>query len=238
MKLDISINLNDDCEIIVSDTTQYPTDLSNIVFIEFLCYQSYDDDEDTILPIERSKVINKTLNRSYRYKTGYDGYYKYSKYGIYSLEGLLQDGLYLIKDKIFIYNDKIYLGIANIADINTVTSNATLFTNWNDLRKYIGDKINYFSNIDLFTICKLEHCLFELEKKTLFDKLSKCSKLDCEDYTKVHDIRDFLFVSVFVLHWLIRHFKYLEAQRILESLATCGELCGSNNFISNKNCNC
>ena len=98
MKLDISINLNDDCEIIVSDTTQYPTDLSKIVFIEFLCYQSYDDDKDTILPIERSKVINKTLNRSYRYKTGYDGYYKYSKYGIYTYSD----------EVLFIYRDSYY----------------------------------------------------------------------------------------------------------------------------------
>lgn len=242
MKLNISININNQCEIIASDTTNYSTSLSNIVFVEFLCYSSYSDDETTLVPIVASKRItyadNTTLDRVYKYQTQYDGHYLYAKYGITKLESLLIDGTYQIKDKIFFYNDKIYLGISNTTDINLITANSLLITNWYDLHEYMGDKINYFSNIELFTICKLEHCLFELQKKTLFEKIAKCSKLNCEDNQETQNIRDFLFVSVYVLKWLIANFKYLEAQRILESLSACGQLCGSNNFISNKNCNC
>lgn len=240
MQLNVSINVNNDCEIIASDNTQYNN--NNIVLLEFLCYCAYDDDESTLLPIKDSKKIsyveNNTVERIYKYHTHYDGYYLYAKYGIYKVESLLIEDTYQIKDKIFFYDNKVWLGHNNVANLTDIKTNSEQIVNWYKLHDYVGDKITYYSNIDLFTICKLEHCVFELQKKSLFDKISKCSKLNCEDNQEIKDIRDFLFVSMYVLNYLIDRFKYLEAQRILESLSACGTLCGSENFTSNKNCNC
>lgn len=240
MQLNVSINVNNECEIVASDSTQYNND--NLVLVEFLCYAAYDDDEDSLIPIKGSKKVSQVsgnqTERVYKYKTNYDGHYLYAKYGIYKVESLLIDSVYQIKDKIFYYNDKIYLGKANVSNLNDIVSNSALISNWYKLQEYVGDKIQYYSNIDLFTICKLEHCLFELQKQSLFEKIANCSKLNCEKNQEIKDIRDFLFVSVYILNHLIDEFKYLEAQRILESLSACGQLCGHNDFTSNKNCNC
>lgn len=242
MQLNISININNNCEIVVSDNTNYVNSLSNIVFIEFLCYCNYDDDETTLIPISNSKKIsypdNLTLDRNYKYVTNYDGHYLYSKYGIQKLETFLIENTYQIKDNVFFYDNKVYLGLANVTKITDVVKNASVITNWYTLHNYINTKINYYSNIDLFTICKLEHCLFELQKQSLFEKISNCSKLNCEKNQELIDNRNFLFISMYVLNYLIDNFKYLEAQRILESLSTCGQLCKYNDFTSNKNCNC
>lgn len=109
MQLNVSINVNNDCEIIASDNTQYNN--NNIVLLEFLCYCAYDDDESILLPIKDSKKVsyveNNTVERIYKYHTHYDGHYLYAKYGIYKVESLLTEDTYQIKDKIFFYDNKV-----------------------------------------------------------------------------------------------------------------------------------
>ena len=131
MQLNVSINVNNECEIVASDSTQYNND--NIVLVEFLCYAAYDDDENSLVPIKGSKKVSQVsgnqTERVYKYKTNYDGHYLYAKYGIYKVESLLIDSVYQIKDKVFYYNDKIYLGKTNISNLNDVVSNSTLIVN-------------------------------------------------------------------------------------------------------------
>ena len=220
MKLNIDFNLSKyNCELITVDNTEYSTMLDKLIFIEFLCYFAYDDDEASLLPIKKSKKIssyNSDNNyRCYKYITDYDGRYIYTKYGIYNIEALLDNGEYKLKDKIFYYNDEIYLGLSNVSSLDNINSStAKLISNWYTLKDYI----NY-------------------QKQTLFKKIESCNKICKEDNEK--SLRDFLFISVYVLDYLVCIGNYAEAQRILESLSACGELCNDSVFISSTtNCNC
>lgn len=243
MKLNINLNLSKcSCELIAIDNTEYSTMLDKLIFIEFLCYFAYDDDETSLFPIKKSKKVssyNSTNNyKCYKYVTDYDGRYIYSKFGIYNPEALLDNGEYKLKDKIFYYEDNVYLGLSNVSSLKDInTSTAKLISNWYTLKDYIGTNIDYYYTTELFTFCKLNKCVINYQKQTLFKKVESCNKICKEDNKK--SLRDFLFISVYILDYLVCTGNYAEAQRILESLSACGELCNDSVFISSTtNCNC
>ena len=89
----------------------------------------------------------------------------------------------------------------------------------------------------MFTICNLNQCLIALQKKAIFAGLKNCNYGVCEENKSLKLQRDFLFISVYVLDYLIEIGNYLEAQRILEALSTCGNLCNDNMLMNNNCCN-
>lgn len=88
---------------------------------------------------------------------------------------------------------------------------------------------------EIFSICHLRKCAFEHEKKAIEEFLSTCNKKNCNKKSSQQSVRDILLISVFVLENLICKHRYKEAERILESLGSCGNLCDN---ISNKTCCC
>lgn len=242
MNLNITTNISKcNCQFCAIDNTDYSTMLDKLVFVEFLCYFAYKDDVNTLLPIKQSKKISigsENDYKTYGYNFDYDGRYIYNKYAIYNIESLYSDNQYLIKDKIFYYNNNIYIGLQNVNSLQEINaSNSNMISNWYELKNYIGQYINYFYTTELFTICKLNKCVINYQKQTLFNKLESCKKICKTDYTK--ELRDFLFISIHVLSYLICNENYEEAQRILESLSACGELCNDTVFLnSTNNCNC
>lgn len=243
MELNININLSkSNGEIQALDNTEYPATLDKLIFIEFLCYFAYTDDETSLLPIARSKKIsfyNSSNNyKCYKYIPDYDGRYIYYKYGIYNINALLDNEEYKIQDKIFYYNNEVYLGLSNVLSPNDINSStAKLISNWYLLKDYIYTNIDYYYTTEIFTFYKLNKCMINYQKQTLFKKIESCNKVCKTDNQK--ELRDFLFVSVYVLEYLVCIGNYAEAQRILEGLSSCGKLCNDTVFLnSTHNCNC
>ena len=87
---------------------------------------------------------------------------------------------------------------------------------------------------NIFSICKLRKCTIAQEKLAIEEFLSTCNKRNCNKRSSQQPVRDVLLISIFVLEHLISQEKYLEAERILESLDSCRNLCGNNI----KTCNC
>lgn len=243
MKLNVNLNLSKcSCELLAIDNTEYSTMLDKLIFIEFLCYFAYNDDETSLLPIKHSKKISFSTSsnnfKCYKYVTEYDGRYLYFKYGVYNPNSLLENGEYKIKDKIFYYNENVYLGLTDVSSLTNINSNTTkLISNWYTLKDYINTNIDYYYTTELFTFCKLNQCVIKYQKQTLFNKIDSCNQICKQDNQK--SIRDFLFISVYVLDYLVCTGNYAEAQRILESLSSCGTLCDDSTFLNiNNNCNC
>ena len=190
MKLNINLNLSKcSCELNAIDNTEYSTMLDKLIFVEFLCYFAYDDDEMSLLPIKQSKKVSSATStnnyKCYKYVTDYDGRYIYSKYGIYNPDALLEDGEYKIKDKIFYYDDNIYLGILNISSLDNISTSTTkLISNWYTLKDYVNTNIDYYYTTELFTFCKLNKCVINYQKQTLFKKIESCNKICKEDNKK------------------------------------------------------
>lgn len=241
MHLNIDINLSRcGCLMTAIDKSDF-TDLPDgITFVEFLSYFAYDDDEDSLVPVLSSKKVSNAYNNdyiSYNYTVNYDGRYVYSKYGIYNIDYLLSGDEYVIKDKIFYYNGNIYLGLANVSDPSEINgTNAETIANWYTLKEYIGSHINYYYTTELFTFCKLNKCVINYQKQTIAEKLKSCNNICADD--DMSDLRNFLFVTLYVLDYLVCTGNYSEAQRILESLSACGNLCDDSVFTNSTNCGC
>lgn len=241
--MNVNINLSKcNCEFIAVDNTEYSTMLDKLIFIEFLCYFAYNDDLNTLLPISSSKKISDSTNyQCYRYKTNYDGRYIYCKYGIYNPESLKENNEYKIKDKVFYYNNNIYIGVQNITTLDDLNNtNAKLISNWYLLIKEKDTNPNlhldYYYTTEFFTYCKLNKCVFNYQRQTVFDYIDACNNICKKDNQK--EIRDFLFISLYILEYLVCVGNYSEAQRILENLSSCGNLCDDNLLNISNNCNC
>lgn len=124
-----------------------------------------------------------------------------------------------VKDGLYQY----YLLLTN-RDLDDINFNDVISNN-----NSIGDW-SYSENI--FSICNLRKCAFELEKKSIESFL--CYNT-CEKSSSQLEA-DLLLISIFVLEHLISLEKYSEAERILERLKSCENICG-NTLLKPCNCN-
>ena len=238
MELDVTVNTSRcSCSIAAVDQSDFTSLPDGIVFVEFLSYFSYDDSRDSLVPILASKRVSDKESITYSYTTNYDGHYVYSKYGIYDINYLASAGTYLTKNQIFYYNGNIYLGLENITDLEAIDgTNAQIISNWYTLKDYIDSYISYYYTTDFFTLCKLKQCMINHQKQVIEDKLKPCGNPCSEDDTA--DVRRFLFVTIHVLEYLVCQGNYSEAQRILESVSSCGNLCNNSVYSNTNNCGC
>lgn len=90
-----------------------------------------------------------------------------------------------------------------------------------------------------FSICKLYECYIRLCKLVLRKSVLRC----IEKNKPLHDIffrRDFLWMTINVLRYLIEMGSFMEAQRILEELEYCGGICNDREvqLMSKQGCGC
>ena len=251
MRLNINVNSNKFCRLVASDKTKYEetqvNDIVKHVFVEFMVYFPYLAEEENLLALDNSKKITyftndsdyNSLDRHYSYHLKRDGRYRYYKYGLYTIEhpSIFNGQTYTIAGKVFFHNDIIYYGINDTNQPIFDKDNSIVIDNWYKLREYFAYGIDFFYDIEMFTICNLNQCLIALQKKAIFAGLKNCNYGVCEENKSLKLQRDFLFISVYVLDYLIEIGNYLEAQRILEALSTCGNLCNDNMLMNNNCCN-
>lgn len=87
----------------------------------------------------------------------------------------------------------------------------------------------------IFSICNLRKCTFMHEKQAVMEFLNTCRKRNCNNKSPQQDTRDILLISLFVLEHLICEEKFEEAQRIVDLLGSCGNLCNNRTL---KSCCC
>lgn len=248
MRLNINVFAEKTCELFAIDRTVYHeievSDVVKHVFVEFVCYFSYNGDEEKLLALDASKKITyftnpeDKLDRQYTYKIKQDGRYRYYKYGLYTIDHpSIYDGVtYRIQNKVFFHEGKIYYGLQDTSTPVFNSANSKIITNWYTLREYTPQSIDFWYDTEIFSICNLNKCLVALQKKAIFDGLKNCNFGECDKDRDLKAQRDFLFISVFVLDYLMDIGNYEEAQRILESLSTCASLCDDNLLHGNTKC--
>lgn len=190
-------------------------DRDKVVYVEFLV-SSHISPEATL-------KITEDQFEEYKMKLPSDGMYIYYKLMVYK-KGSLDTELYKNKvyydgsDNGFYYNDK---KISRIEDLLLYLDQTGVFA-------------GFYEEL-VFSLCKLEHCVFNLQKKSLLPLLKFCGKNTCDESKNDKNQRNFLFISLEVLKHLIDEEKYEEAEEILDSLSSCNSICKD---ISNNNSNC
>lgn len=207
--MEVNVKINANCQLVAMPVDDLLED--STVFVEFL--------------------INPTINNNDTIKIS-----KTSEYYSYDLP---KDGLYVyhklrILDKA--YTDSDYIGLCYDSDEDTLFFNGSELKNIFDILPYL-DMAEYgiieYVKTPMFSICKLQHCLKELQKKSIL----QCNKGLCDEFSADKKTRDFLFISIYVLEHLINQERFGEAIDILESLSSCVPIC-DNVSINKSRCNC
>lgn len=85
-----------------------------------------------------------------------------------------------------------------------------------------------------FSICRLNDCYISLCKHILNNQLSKCENQNLSELTFK---RDYIWMTVNVIKYLVEQEQYMEAQNILDQINRCNQFC-YNNYVSNNTYEC
>lgn len=196
---------------ILAPCTDYAGEL---VFIEFLTGKNIDS--------KKTLVVTENEFNKYKYSLPEDGLYVYYKVAIQKKEYLGQE----YDKKIYYDNEKIMFKDKEIEDPSELINYLT----------QTGMGILDYCEEAVFSLCKLEHCAFSLQKEILEKQVKNCG-LDCNKNINLKNQRNFLFISLYVLQHLVSEEKYDKAEEILEKLSSCGSLCKNIKTTTN-DCNC
>ena len=115
-----------------------------------------------------------------------------------------------------------------------------LLDNFDDIYTLVrtgADNCFYFDDY-LFTIHNLTKCYFLMEKNRIESYLKNNCRNSCKDTSDQQSKIDLVLAAITVLQDLIDSDNYFEAQRILNGLSSCGNLCSDYTDTGIKPCGC
>ena len=156
-----------------------------------------------------------------------DGWYVYVRIPIFKSTVSMDDPImtYDQDAEKYIYVHKQYETSITLKDFSEIFTNS-------EISKVLES--DNAGTIEFFAYGQLNECVLNMQRKYILS--NPCNKTICDDDDKSH--RDYLFISVNVVHWLAEKGEYAEAERILEALRGCKGICNNNKNISNYSCNC
>lgn len=136
-------------------------------------------------------------------------------------------------------------------DVQTYISSGIYFMDEEQLKKVVDGEIvdaeikellerNYEGTdvlqckIDVFFTGNLQQCYINYCKKIYENLLNKCKTQDVDTYA-----RDFIWMTLNIIDYLVGFKQFLEAERIIEEFKTCGGFCQNDKIHKNySGCGC
>lgn len=235
-RLYVKLAVDKNCYLIAADKSDYKSlseDLVNHVMLEFISNVKEEIiNYDLHIIHYKNEYLATSLITSFLLKN--DGTYHYYKLIIPTIEHFNDTSKYLVANKCFYYNGHFYFSnhdLNSIEEVETLVPIEDLFILWS----YKDSQSFFWYDENVFSICKLEKCLISLQKKII----NMCYTNECITDKDLKYKRDFLLDSIFVLNYLISVKNFTEAQRILDNLSSCGNICEDEfNSSLNNDCNC
>ena len=258
--LSIQLSVSPQCQLIAIDNTNYLDiygengieDVINHISLEFLVYAN------ETYPIDSTIVLKEYDQNITTINFPKDGTYTYYKFMVPKIEHFVKSDLeqstyniIKILDETFYWNGNFYIGKKDllvsgndintiiIDNINTILSEEYSYQInnyleiWESIQQNKSTQTFSYQEI-IFSVCKLQNCLVNLQRKIL-DNPKNC--LECDLSASIRYRRDFLLSSLYVFDYLKDQKNYDEAQRILDNLSSCIDICGEN-LDFNNNCGC
>ena len=260
--LDIKLIIDGKCQLAAFDKTEYVNllgnaaiseDITDHISLEFLVYNEEVKHIEESVVIRRYSSINDLQSPTVMSfpKDGTFTYYKFlmpQLFELYKVDESSSTASFNIENELYYYDHNIYKGLKNLTNINiienpedyynTIISSeySELITNYYDLWEVVVDNPSsqtFSFQKKMFTVCKLQKCLVNLQRKMLENNRCYDSNTDL----LIKNERDFLLCALYVFDYLKDTKNYTEAQRILDNLIACNELCNSDLTI-NTDCGC
>ena len=169
---------------------------------------------------------------TYKVETTLDGYYE--DYHIILpteswLSRILSECPHVLEQYEYIYFTKEDENGIKIYVAGTTPGDFLEITDVTEIIKNIeGEKSTtaHMTKIDIFSMARLEECYINYAKKYFDDMMKHCSP-QCEpiDASEAKFARDFLWMTINILTYLVQQQQYCEAQRILDQMNYCGGFC-------------
>lgn len=248
-RIEIQLILRPDCKLIAVDNEDYSNwglNLEKYQSVEFLVY----NDSDNIIP-ETLQIKYSRHSRDYfswihatEFILKKDGTYAYYKMIIPKLD--LFESAETTYSNLYqqLYYDNNQLYFSTLEDDNEYTYEEVK-TNRIEINDYLEAYKIINSNQALqslycpakyiFSVCKLQRCLVSLQKKFI---INRCVSNSCEEDKNLKNKRDFLLSAVYAFDYLKDIGNFSEAQRILENLYTCDNICEVDLINTYNDCNC
>lgn len=195
---------------------------AGFVYLEYVT----GDNVDCIKTVQISDTAN-----SFKYKMDDDGLYIYYRLKIPTknhLNGDYKDKLYYDEENQTLMHGE-YI-IETCEQLECISRNIMV--------NFVKTGLGIYDVVvePIFSICRLNHCLSELQRKFVLEGCSN-GAFKCRNNSTDEFARNFLFSTVFILRQLIRQSRYEEALRILRTVENCNGLCSDTKSHSKK-CNC
>lgn len=196
---------------------------------------SIKDDDATL--IYNNNTLATTVNElkdPFEFDNLTNGLYYYQKLLIPTVDHVTNSSITLWYDtnttKIYYYN-----GDDNHTEVYDI---------WEDfddvyslVRKEYPDNCFYFDDYS-FTIYDLIECYVLTVREILNNYLKNNCKELCENNSNLSTKADLLLAAIMIINHLIEKGDFFEAQRILNGLMTCGNLCDKFRMSDLNNCGC
>lgn len=241
----INLIIDPNCILNAIDDTNYlgqRIDLSQYILVDFI---KYNDD----LSITTENIREQTHSRDYlthiftsKFILDKDGTYSYYKFVIPKLDKFKTESGYIgLNNQLFYYNNNFYycsnIINENVYNLDDIINNSKIIVNHLEFKDFIQQNVAsqtlYCPEKKLFSICKLQKCLVNLQKQLLFNT-SNCSLDKCSTREDIRNTRDFLMGAMYVFDYLKDIQNYTEAQRILDNMISCSNIC--DNILEDCNC--
>lgn len=204
--------INSECEVlIVPSETIYESE--NVVYLEFIVGEGVDCTDNAQIT---------TVPSLFKCKLDDDGLFVYYRFKLNTKTGLKGN----IERKLY-YDEVTSALMVGNTKIET-SSQLEAILEYNETEYSILEVISE----PVFSICRLNHCLSEFQRKFVLNGCNQACKNDSDK-----PIREFLFSTVFVLRQLIVQKRFGEALNILRTVEGCHTLCKDTKSVSKK-CNC
>ena len=227
-RLDIKLLINQSCELIVEDITNYNSDeFDDIEYDSHISIEglvALRDDVADISTINCTEFCKRSTHpeaRFSRFSFPKDGTFTYYKILIPKLTHFTKEF-----DTYLYYNNQ--EGTESFGNLVYKHDGKEEIVFPTQLR-YIAELSNLVNVICvekiIFTACKLQKCLVNLQRKILKNTLSGT----CNKNTADVENRDFLLSAMYVLDYLKDRAEYDKAQEIIDNLPMC-QICDSNSL--------
>ena len=239
----ISVKINDDGNLEVIDITPYEEwfddyyePIQDVAYHHIIERVIYIDNENTEVAAFYDKNVESyaDLRHSTVYKLEKDGHYYYQKVILPTSDHPMSG-----ENEHLYYED----GFAYYVDEDEgIEKKLDLKEDFDDIYGYaLGNPVpvdNCFCfSADVFSIYDLLKCYLLKERDRINNYFKNGCNSNCTNQSNIDFEIDILLAAVLVIQHLIEDENYFEAQRILNGLLTCGNLCKdySNNL---KGCGC
>lgn len=241
----INLIIDSNCVLNAIDDTNYlgqRIDLNQYVLVDFIKYN-----DDTVITAKNIKEqIHSREYLSHVFTTRFvldkDGTYSYYKFVIPKLDKFKTDTGYIgLNNQLYYYNNNFYYCTniinENVYSLEEILNNSKVILNFlefNDIvQQNFSSQTLYCPEKKLFSVCKLQKCLVNLQKQLLYT-VSNCSLDKCAVREDLRNTRDFLMGAMYVFDYLKDIQNYTEAQRILDNMMSCSNIC--DNILEDCNC--